>query len=548
MMMRQEKTNHSPWWREAVIYQIYPRSFMDSNGDGVGDLPGITEKLDYIAKLGVDIIWISPFFTSPMKDFGYDVANYCDVDPLFGTLQNFDELISKAHQLGLKVIIDQVLSHTAETHPWFIESRSSRNNAKSNWYVWADPLADGTPPNNWLSIFGGSAWQWDTRRCQYYLHNFLTSQPDMNFHHQEVQDAHLNNMRFWLERGVDGFRLDACIYHFHDQQLRNNPVAEKQNTVNVSASNPYGMQAHIYDNTRPENLLFLEQVRTLLDEYHAISIGEVGSDDALGVMAEYTQGNKRLHMSYSFNLLTAEFSAQHIRQQVSAFEEKVSRSGGGGASWSVGNHDVARVMSRWGGNQASNEFAKLILAMQLSLKGIPCLYQGDELGLTEAEIAYDEIQDPVGKTFWPESKGRDGCRTPMPWNAQLLNAGFSTSKPWLPIMPEHQEKAVTQQEQDTDSVLQFARNIIWWRKSVPQLMRGEIIFYEMTEPILVFKRSLKDYPDVLCVFNLGNENIDFVCQEALGMSALAGHGLQGSQQGDRIYLPSYGAWFGQCMV
>lgn len=534
-------TQNPDWWREAVIYQVYPRSFMDSNGDGVGDLPGITSRLEYIASLGVDIVWISPFFTSPMKDFGYDVADYCDVDPLFGSLADFDALVARAHELGLKLMIDQVLSHTAESHPWFTESRSSRHNPKADWYVWADAQADGTPPNNWLSIFGGSAWQWDTRRCQYYLHNFLVSQPDMNFHCTEVQEAHLRNMRFWLERGVDGFRMDACIYHFHDPLLRNNPVAAKQNTVNVAASNPYGMQAHIYDNSRPENLPFLERVRALLNEYQAISIGEIGADDALEVMAQYTEGQRRLHMAYSFNLLTAEFSAQHIRRQVEAFEARVKD---GGASWSVGNHDVTRVMSRWGGAKASPEFAKMILTMQLALKGTPCLYQGDELALTEADIAYEDLQDPVGLTFWPEVKGRDGCRTPMPWNAQQAHAGFSNHKPWLPVPLEHQKHAVSVQESNPDSMLQFARRVIRWRKSIPQLLRGSIHFFDVAEPVLAFQRDLPGAPSVIAVFNLSAEAV--VCplpqvSEAMG---LTGHGLHASIQGDQVHLPAYGGWFG----
>ncbi len=534
-------TQNPNWWREAVIYQVYPRSFMDSNGDGVGDLPGITSRLEYIASLGVDIVWISPFFTSPMKDFGYDVADYCDVDPLFGSLADFDALVARAHELDLKIMIDQVLSHTAESHPWFVESRSSRHNPKADWYVWADPQADGTPPNNWLSIFGGSAWQWDTRRCQYYLHNFLVSQPDMNFHCAEVQEAHLQNMRFWLERGVDGFRMDACIYHFHDPLLRNNPVAAKQNTVNVAASNPYGMQAHIYDNSRPENLPFLERVRALLDEYQAISIGEIGADDALEVMAQYTEGQRRLHMAYSFNLLTAEFSATHIRRQVEAFEARVKE---GGASWSVGNHDVARVMSRWGGAQASPEFAKMILTMQLALKGTPCLYQGDELALTEADIAYEDLQDPVGLTFWPEVKGRDGCRTPMPWHAQQAFAGFSSHKPWLPVPQQHQQQAVSVQESNPESMLQFARRVIRWRKSIPQLLRGSIHFFDVDEPVLAFQRDLPGAPSVIAVFNLSAEAV--VCRlpqvsEAMG---LTGHGLHASINGDEVQLPAYGGWFG----
>lgn len=529
------------WWREAVIYQVYPRSFKDSNDDGIGDLPGITEKLDYIASLGVDIVWISPFFTSPMKDFGYDVADYRDVDPLFGSLSDFDALIMRAHELGLKIMIDQVLSHTAETHPWFVESRSNRHNPKADWYVWADPKPDGTPPNNWLSIFGGSAWQWDTRRCQYYLHNFLSSQPDMNFHHPEVQQAHLENMRFWLDRGVDGFRMDACIYHFHDQQLRDNPVAEKRNTVNVAASNPYGMQAHVFDNSRPENLVFLEKIRHLLDEYQAISIGEVGADDALEVMAQYTEGDKRLHLAYSFNLLTAEFSAAHIRRQVEAFEARVKD---GCASWSVGNHDVARVNTRWGRDDASAAFAKMILTLQLTLKGTPCIYQGDELGLTEAELAYADLQDPVGLTFWPESKGRDGCRTPMVWDSEQAYAGFSNAKPWLPVPMEHLSLAVSEQEKDAESVLNFTRRVMRWRKSIPQLLRGDIQFYDVSEPLLALSRQSDAAPALVAIFNLSSDPQSFewpLIQDAI---ALSGHGLAGQKEEARLSLPAFGAWIG----
>ncbi|MDP9108924.1 MAG: alpha-amylase family glycosyl hydrolase [Pseudomonadota bacterium] len=533
---------NADWWREATIYQIYPRSFMDTNGDGIGDLPGITARLDYIAALGVDIVWISPFFTSPMKDFGYDVADYCDVDPIFGTLADFETLVQRAHALGLKIMIDQVLSHTAETHPWFIESRSSRDNPKADWYVWSDPQPDGTPPNNWLSIFGGSSWQWDSRRRQYYLHNFLTSQPDMNFHQPAVQQAHLDNMRFWLERGVDGFRLDACIFHFHDQQLRSNPPAAKRNSVSVSEVNPYGMQSHVYDNTRPENVAFMARVRTLLNQYGAISIGEIGSDDALGVMAEYTGGGDKLHMAYSFNLLTAERSARHIRTQVEEFESHVA---GGWASWSVGNHDVARVMTRWGGPTPSPAFAKVVLAMQLSLKGTPCLYQGDELGLTEADLPYEALRDPVGVTFWPEFKGRDGCRTPMPWQASAAHAGFSSGTPWLPVPPEHAACAVDLELADTASVLHFARTILAWRKTVPQLLRGEIVFFDAPEPVLAFRRELAGAPAVLAAFNLGGASVTFDWPESAGCAPMVGHGLAGSAKHGSVTLPPFGGWLGQ---
>ena len=531
----------TPWWREAIIYQVYPRSYLDTNGDGVGDLPGITQKLDYIASLGVDIVWLSPFFKSPMKDFGYDISDYCEVDPLFGSLEDFDKLISKAHSLGLKIMIDQVMSHTAEAHPWFGESRASRDNPKSDWYVWADPLADGNPPNNWLSIFGGSAWQWDTRRRQYYLHNFLTSQPDLNFHNPEVQQAQLDALCFWLERGVDGVRMDACNYHFHDPQLRSNPPATRADNMMSTDVNPYGMQAHLYDKTRPENLDFLKKIRTLLDEYGAISIGEVGADDSLAVMADYTSGGNKLHMAYSFNLLTPDFSAAHIRAEVEEFEARVR---GGWVSWSVGNHDSVRVMTRWGREQPAPALAKLVLAMQLSLKGTPCLYQGDELALTEAEVPFEQLQDPFGIAFWPEFKGRDGCRTPMPWTAGQPHAGFTSGTPWLPVAAPHVDAAVSNQEENTNSPLNFARRFIAWRPGQPQLTRGDIAFFDAPEPVLALRRELDGAPAILAAFNLSDEPVAFAWPEAEGAGDVEGHGLPGSRTGAQIQLPPYGAWYG----
>jgi alpha-glucosidase len=531
----------TPWWKEAIIYQVYPRSFLDTNGDGVGDLAGITAKLDYIAALGADIVWISPFFTSPMKDFGYDVADYCDVDPLFGTLADFDALIARAHGLGLKIMIDQVLSHTAEAHPWFVESRKSRDNPKADWYVWADPLADGNPPNNWLSVFGGSSWQWDARRKQYFLHNFLASQPDMNFHNPDVQQAHLDNLRFWLARGVDGVRMDACNFHFHDTQLRSNPPAANRDTSTVSDVNPYGMQAHIYDKTRPENIAFLQKIRTLLNEFGAVAIGEVGADDSLAVMADYTADGDKLHMAYSFNLLTPDFTAAHIRKQVEEFEARVK---GGWASWSVGNHDSVRVMTRWGGATPSTALAPLALAVQLALKGTPCLYQGDELALTEAEVPFELLQDPYGITFWPEFKGRDGCRTPMPWTGEAPNAGFTSGTPWLPVAPEHAAAAVAVQEVDPASTLQQARRLIAWRRTLPQLTRGDIIFFDAPEPVLALRRDVAGMPGVVGAFNLSAQAVSVELPAFAGAHALDGHGLPGSLDGSTVTLPAYGAWFG----
>ncbi|MBB2803433.1 alpha-glucosidase [Xanthomonas arboricola] len=479
--------SQTPWWRGAVIYQIYPRSFLDSNGDGVGDLPGIIAKLDYIAGLGVDAIWISPFFKSPMADFGYDIADYRAVDPLFGTLDDFDRLLDKAHSLGLKVMIDQVLSHTSIAHAWFQESRQDRTNAKADWYVWADPREDGTPPNNWLSLFGGVAWQWEPRREQYYLHNFLVDQPDLNFHNAEVQQATLDNVRFWLDRGVDGFRLDAINFCFHDAQLRDNPAkpADKRVGRGFSADNPYAYQYHYFNNTQPENLAFLERLRGLLDLYpNAVSLGEISSEDSLATTAEYT-AHGRLHMGYSFELLVQDYSAAYIRETVSRLEATMLE---GWPCWAISNHDVVRAVTRWGGADASPAFARMVVAMLCSLRGSICLYQGEELGLGEADVAFEDLRDPYGITFWPTFKGRDGCRTPMPWT-DAPSAGFSSGKPWLPLAEEHRAAAVSVQQDDPLSVLSAVRQFLAWRRGEPALREGAITFYDTAEPVLMFRRE-----------------------------------------------------------
>ena len=387
--IRDTQVSAHDWWRGAVIYQIYPRSFQDSNGDGIGDLPGILERLDYIASLNVDAIWLSPFFTSPMKDFGYDISDYRDVDPMFGTLEDVDRLVEAAHARGLKVIIDQVLSHTSDAHPWFEESRQSRDNPRADWYVWADPRPDGAPPTNWQSVFGGSAWQWDTRRCQYYLHNFLTEQPDLNFHHPEVVTAIVEEVRFWLERGVDGFRLDAINFCTHGE-LKDNPPRREiaEGFIGVRPDNPYGYQQHLHDKTQPENLAVLERLRRLLDEYPGTtSVGEIGDDDSLRVMAEYTQGDQRLHMAYSFDLLTENASPEHLQATVHSMEAQI---GDGWPCWALGNHDVTRLATRWDAD-ASPARLRLYLAFLLTQRGSVCLYQGEELGLSEANRCLNSL-------------------------------------------------------------------------------------------------------------------------------------------------------------
>ncbi len=532
------------WWRGAAIYQIYPRSFQDTNGDGVGDLPGITAHLPYVAELGVDAIWISPFFTSPMKDFGYDVANYRDVDPTFGTLADFDALVAEAHRLGLKVLIDQVLSHSSDQHAWFKESRTSRTNPKADWYVWAEARPDGTPPNNWQSVFGGSAWSWEPRRRQYYLHNFLESQPDLNFHHEPVQAQLLEEVRFWMERGVDGFRFDACNFHFHDKKLRNNPAARsgKVELTSVREGNPYGRQIHRYDKSRPENLPFLKRLRSLLNEFGAMSVGEVGDEGALATMAEYTADGDKLHMAYGFSLFTEEFSARRIRTVVEEYERRIRRGGGWGC-WSLSNHDNVRVVTRWGRGEDDPALAKLLLAVLGSLRGSFCIYQGEELGLPEGEVPFDRLIDPYGIAFWPDYKGRDGCRTPMPWTSERPRGGFSEVEPWLPMSPGHLDRSVTRQEAEAGSVLRFYRRFLSWRKGSLALRRGSIRFHRAPEPLLALHRE-GDGERVLAAFNLGPEPVHY--QLPFSVQPLEGHGLpSGRLEGRELHLPPWGGFFGR---
>ncbi len=492
------------WWRGAVIYQIYPRSFYDANQDGIGDIPGIIKKLDYIASLGVDAIWVSPFFKSPMKDFGYDISDYRDIDPIFGCLADFDQLIAMAHDKGIKIMIDQVLSHTSDQHEWFLASREDTHNDKADWYVWADAKPDGTAPNNWLSIFGGVAWTWEPRRQQYYLHNFLSSQPDLNFHNPKVRGAVLDNIEFWLKRGVDGFRLDAVNFCFHDAQLRDNPSKPKEarNCIGFDEKNPYAYQYHYFNNTQDENLGFMEDIRALLDRYPGtVALGEISSEDSLKTMAEYTQGEQRLHMGYSFDLLTEDFQASYIKKVVESLEEKVAD---GWPCWSISNHDVQRVATRWGKTkdaQHNANLAKILYALIASLRGSVCSYQGEELGLTEADIAYEDLQDPYGISFWPQFKGRDGCRTPQPWLHDEDNAGFSEQKPWLPVPRVHYDKSVDLQEKNHNSVLNSYRHFSLWRKQHPAILWGDINFIETKEPLLAFTRHYQGQTLLIC-FNL----------------------------------------------
>ncbi|WP_424929033.1 alpha-amylase family glycosyl hydrolase [Amaricoccus tamworthensis] len=488
------------WWRGAVIYQIYPRSYQDSDGDGIGDLQGIIQRLPHVAKLGADAVWISPIFKSPMLDFGYDITDYCDIDPMFGTLADFDALIERAHELGIRVLIDLVISHTSDQHPWFKESRSSRDNPKSNWYVWAEPSPDGTPPNNWLSIFGGPAWEWDSERLQYYMHNFLTQQPDLNFHEPEVQDALLNTARFWLDRGVDGFRLDTINFYFHDEELRSNPplAPEDRDYSTAPAVNPYNHQDHLFDKSRPEMTGFLRRLRALMNEYtDTAAVGEVGdAQRGMQIMGEYTRGDDLMHMCYAFEFLAPDAPTGRRVGEVLQKFSKVAADGW--ACWAFSNHDVERHSSRW---NLDEDMLRVYLALMLSLRGSVCLYQGEELGLREADVPFEALQDPYGKRFWPKFKGRDGCRTPMVWQKDNSNGGFSQSKPWLPVSADHVNAAVEVQEGDPASMLSFYRDMIAWRKDHAVLAKGEFEVRDIGDGHVAFVRTMPG-ESMFCAFNL----------------------------------------------
>ncbi|MEL7536582.1 MAG: alpha-amylase family glycosyl hydrolase [Pseudomonadota bacterium] len=504
------------WWRGATLYQIYPRSFLDSTGDGVGDLQGITGKLDYVASLGVDGIWLSPFFRSPMKDYGYDVSDYLDVDPIFGTLADFDELVRRAHELDLKVVIDQVYSHTSDEHAWFQESRQSRDNPKADWYVWADAKEDGSPPTNWLSVFGGPAWTWDARREQYYLHNFLAGQPDLNLYSADVQAALHEVARFWLDRGVDGFRLDAINFGMHDRDLRDNPpsVAPFRNL-----SRPFLMQDQRYNLSQPDMPQALENLRRMLDTYGDVfTVAEIGGAVPLPTMREYTLGDSRLNTAYGFEFLglpklTVEDVARILRAWPNGHDD-------GWPSWAFSNHDVSRAMSRWLDGVDHERRAALLLLLLVSLRGNIFVYQGEELGLPQAEIPFEQLRDPEAIANWPHTAGRDGARTPMPWDSDACFAGFSTAEPWLPIDPTHTGLAVNRQESNGTSILKQSRELLKLRRNSPALRAGDLDVIEAAAGVLAFTRQLKG-DEVLCAFNISDQTRSWQPPESSALQVVA---------------------------
>ncbi len=526
-----------PWWRGATVYQVYPRSYLDTNNDGIGDLPGITRKLDYIASLGADVVWISPFFTSPMKDFGYDVADYCNVDPIFGTLEDFDALIARAEDLGLRIIVDQVYSHTSDQHAWFSDSRQGRSGRHADWYVWRDPKPDGAPPNNWQSVFGGPAWTWDARRQQYYMHNFLSSQPQLNVHNPEVQEALLAVARFWLDRGVSGFRLDAINFAMFDPEFRDNPARP---TEGRRITRPFDMQYHVHNQSHPDIPRFLERVRALTDEYGCVfTLAEIGGPDALGEMRRFTEGDRRLNSAYSFDFLYA--PKLHPATVRRALENWAAPYDEGWPSWAFSNHDAPRCVSRWAAPEDRVRMASLTNALLLSLRGNPILYQGEELGLPQAEIAFEDLKDPEAVANWPLTLGRDGARTPMPWERGAPHAGFSEARPWLPVNREHEKLSVSEQENDPGSVLHFTRRLIAARSQLAVLRKGTIQFLDLPDPLLGFERSLQG-ESLICLFNLSAQTCAIPSVVGPLGDAVVTSGCSDASVRE---LPGYAVWIGR---
>ena len=518
-----------PWWKGAVIYQVYPRSFADSNGDGVGDLRGVTERLDHIAALGCDAVWVSPFFTSPMRDFGYDVADFCGVDPIFGTLDDFDALVAKAHGLGLKVVIDQVYAHCSDQHGWFRQSRHSRDNDKADWFVWADAKPDGSPPSNWQSVFGGPSWTWDARREQYYHHSFLPEQPQLNLHNVAVQDALLEVASFWLDRGVDGFRLDALNFGMHDPALTDNPPVLEPGR----RTRPFDFQHHFHNQGHADLARFVERVRALTDRYGAtFTVAEVGGERAAVEMKLYTAGDARLNSAYGFDFLYAEaLTPDTVRTAIRAWPGEV---GEGWPSWALSNHDAPRFASRWWPEGKRDRFVRVALLLLMTLRGNAIIYQGEELGLPQADVPFDRLQDPEALLNWPQTLGRDGARTPMPWTG-AKDGGFGSDDPWLPLDPAHLAYNVEQQDADAGSILNWCRQVVALRHAHDALRCGSVrLLDEDSAEVVAFERRDGD-DKVNCVFNLSNKE---VANPAVGGTLLLSCG--GAQPGAATLPPASG--------
>jgi alpha-glucosidase len=498
-MMTRMNSSNEIWWRDGIFYQIYPRSFQDTDGDGVGDIAGIIRRLPYLTALGVDAVWLSPIFASPMADFGYDISDYTGIDPLFGTMDDFDRLVGVAHAAGLKIILDLVPNHTSDQHPWFIESRSSRDNPKRDWYIWRERGADGAAPNNWLSEFGGSAWQFDAGTGQYYYHAFLAQQPDLNWRNPDVRQAMYDVMRFWLRRGVDGFRVDVIWHLIKDAQFRDNPP----NPNFRGGRPPHEKILPRYTTDQPEVHGVIEEMRRVIDEFDSrVLIGEIYLP-VERLVAYYGKALAGAQLPFNFALLSAPWNARAIEKIIGDYEAALPP--GAWPNWVLGNHDRPRVASRVGQDQA-----RVAAMLLLTLRGTPTLYYGDEIGMHQVAIAPDQVRDPFEKNVSGIGVGRDGCRTPMQWDA-TSNAGFSTSPPWLPLADDFPQENVANLEADARSILSLYKALIGLRRQLPQLVAGAYVPIAAQGDLLLYRRQ-SEGRTITVALNLGAEPVSIRSQ------------------------------------
>ena len=472
------------WWKSGVVYQIYPRSFMDSNGDGIGDIKGIISKLDYLNdgtedSLGVEALWISPIYKSPMKDFGYDISDYNDIDTMFGNLENFKILLTEAHNRGIKIIMDLVINHTSDAHEWFAEASKGKDNPKRDWYIW-----QRKKPNNWISLFElRSAWWFHEKSQEYYLGTFTRSQPEVNWRNKELRASMYSMIRYWLDMGVDGFRMDVVNWFIKDEELRNNPWR-------ISLI-PMDLQVHRYDRNRSETHEICKEIRAIIDEYKdRMLIGEIYTTDVMEAALYHGNGEDELHMAFNFKFLFQKWKAKAFYKSIVEWYESLPR--GAWPNFTLSNHDQPRHYFRYGRNKHADERARVMAGLILTLKGTPFVYYGEEIGMTCGEIKKKDIKDPVGKMGWPFIKGRDGERTPMQWN-DTKNAGFSEGAPWLPVNTDYISKNVTNQIKDESSLLSFYRTLIWLRKKHKALALGDIEFItNQVDKVIAYKRIYKE--------------------------------------------------------
>ena len=528
-----------PWWQHAVFYEIYPRSFADSNNDGIGDLKGIASKLDYLKDLGVNAIWISPCFPSPQVDFGYDVSDYENIDPMYGTLADFDMLASEAKKRDIHIILDFVVNHTSDQHKWFLDSKSSRTSAHRDWYIWRDGKGPGQPPNNWVSTFGGSAWKFDPTTNQYYYHFFYPEQPDLNWRNPAVKDAMFDVTRWWYNRGVSGFRLDAVDTLFEDPNLQDNPIKHP-------GKNAFGdpFEENKYNTKLPEVHDILRGLRQVADEHNAVLIGETWTADVAELNQYYGKGNNELQLPMDFLFtMVNKLSPAEFRKQIAEVN--------GASGWPtfvISNHDIVRSYNRYGDGQHNDEIAKLMAALYLTLRGTPIMYYGEEIGMkTTPPTRREDVKDPIGRKGWPKEKGRDGERTPMQWDSSE-NAGFTKGTPWLPVPPTYKTHNVADESKDPDSILEFYKKVLQLRHTNQALLEGSYQpIDESNANVLSYLRIDKDQGVVVALNMSGTEqkvNLDLKQNGFASAASLLTTG-KSSAQGDAVSLEPYGVFIGQ---